>query len=517
MSPGYLCRPVRRRRSVVRRALAALLVAGNLLAGSLLAFLAAAPPAAHAQERGGVDLRRNDRPLLLVPDSRADRVMLFDAQTGDLVDDSFIDDDARLATPIAAIVHPDGDGILVADQVNDAIYKYDLGGTFVGVFAPASGAPSSTIDNPRGMTVDPRDGTILVCIASGANANAVVRFAPDGTFVEQFIAAGAGGLDGPYDLAFRAGDVLVSGSGSDAVHVFDLAGQYVEDFAAINSVPEQIAVNDAGNVLVANFTIPTTGIYEFLADGTPVGVYTGGEAGFRGVYELPGGTLLVTTGNGVFEIDRNDRLVEEKLLGPSARFIDFVPVGTIPVELARFEAVPEAGGAVRLTWATASETANAGFAVEHAAPGAARFREVAFVEGAGTTDVRQTYAYRVDGLAPGPHRFRLRQVDFDGATAFSDVLEVRLAGRTALAPVYPNPVRATATVQFTAARDADAVRVALFDALGRRVRTLYDGPARAGVPQTLTLDARALASGVYVVRLTGTGTAPATRSVVVVR
>jgi DNA-binding beta-propeller fold protein YncE len=493
---------------------ALVLVAGSLLAAALVA------PAARAQGRSGdagTDLRYNDRPLLLIPDSDADRVMLFDAQTGDLVDDSFIDDDARLATPIAAIVHPDGDGILVADQVNDAIYEYDLGGNFVGVFAPASGAPSSTIDNPRGMTVDARDGTILVCIASGANADAVARFAPDGTFVEPFIAAGAGGLDGPYDLAFRANDVLVSGSGSDAVHVFDLSGQYVEDFAAISSVPEQIFVNDAGNVLVANFTIPTTGIYEFLADGTPVGVYTGGEAGFRGVYELPGGTFLATTGNGVFEIDRNDQRVEEKLLGVSARFIDFVPVGTIPVELTGFEAVPEPGGAVRLTWTTATETNNAGFAVEHAAPGATGFREVAFVDGAGTTTEPQTYAYRVGDLAPGPHRFRLRQVDVDGATAFSDVLEVSVAGQTALAPVYPNPVRTTATVRFTTARDAEAVRVELFDTLGRRVRTLYDGPARADAPQTLTLDARTLASGVYVVRLTGPGTAPATRSVVVVR
>ncbi|MEM6784055.1 MAG: PA domain-containing protein [Bacteroidota bacterium] len=73
------------------------------------------------------------------------------------------------------------------------------------------------------------------------------------------------------------------------------------------------------------------------------------------------------------------------------------------------------------------------------------------------------------------------------------------AGTYRLASVYPNPVRATATVSF-ALPTAEEARVEVFDLLGRRVATLADGLRRAG-EHRVTLDATGLPSGVYVVRL----------------
>jgi hypothetical protein len=77
----------------------------------------------------------------------------------------------------------------------------------------------------------------------------------------------------------------------------------------------------------------------------------------------------------------------------------------IPVELTAFDAVTQPGGAVRLTWATASETNNAGFEVQQRAAGA--FRPVGFVDGAGTTDAAQSYGFTVEDLEPGTYAFRL--------------------------------------------------------------------------------------------------------------
>ncbi len=71
-------------------------------------------------------------------------------------------------------------------------------------------------------------------------------------------------------------------------------------------------------------------------------------------------------------------------------------------------------------------------------------------------------------------------------------------------PVYPNPFGASATLRF-ALPEAQAVRVELYDGLGRRVRVLYDGTPVAGAEQTVTLDGRDLPSGVYLVRLVGEG------------
>ncbi|WP_420456898.1 T9SS type A sorting domain-containing protein [Rubrivirga sp.] len=78
--------------------------------------------------------------------------------------------------------------------------------------------------------------------------------------------------------------------------------------------------------------------------------------------------------------------------------------------------------------------------------------------------------------------------------------------------VAPNPVRGRASVAVTVA-EPGPVRVAVYDALGREVAMLWDGPAPTG---PLALDASALRSGVYVARVQ-TATATATRTLTVVR
>ncbi len=104
----------------------------------------------------------------------------------------------------------------------------------------------------------------------------------------------------------------------------------------------------------------------------------------------------------------------------------------------------------------------------------------------------------------------------DEVAFFDNVSEVRLPtgpppaieavtpeGVYRLESVYPNPVSARATVGFTLPR-AQAVRLAVFDVLGRKVAVLADEVRPAG-EQALRLDASALPSGVYLVRLETTG------------
>jgi hypothetical protein len=60
-----------------------------------------------------------------------------------------------------------------------------------------------------------------------------------------------------------------------------------------------------------------------------------------------------------------------------------------------------------------------------------------------------------------------------------------------------------------------AARLTLHDALGRQVTVLYEG-AGAGTPREATVDASALAPGVYLLRLDSDG-AVATQELTVVR
>ena len=123
--------------------------------------------------------------------------------------------------------------------------------------------------------------------------------------------------------------------------------------------------------------------------------------------------------------------------------------------------------------------------------------------GGGTTNEPQDYAYRVDGLAPGRYVFRLRQLDYDGTETYHGEIEAVVRGRSfTLRPVAPNPFRHEALLRF-AADESQPVRLELFSALGRRVRVLYQGTVAAHEEQTVPLQAHGLASGLYVVRLTG--------------
>ena len=177
----------------------------------------------------------------------------------------------------------------------------------------------------------------------------------------------------------------------------------------------------------------------------------------------------------------------------------------LPVELSSFEAVADENAAV-LTWATASETNNAGFEVQHARTSAdAAWTTLTFIEGAGTTNRPQQYRFRVADLDPGTHRFRLRQVDVDGASELSPVVEVALQmdAPYRLSAPYPNPSRGTARMDLMVQQTQD-VRAVLFDALGREVTVLHEGPMQANTPHTLRVEGANLASGLYLVRVSGT-------------
>ena len=180
------------------------------------------------------------------------------------------------------------------------------------------------------------------------------------------------------------------------------------------------------------------------------------------------------------------------------------PAGaSLPVELARFTAAADGHAAV-LTWQTASETNNDGFHIEHRAPGHQRFRETVFIRGRGTTTAPQSYSQRIEGLSPGSHRFRLRQVDTDGTADYSDEVrvEIGLTDAFVLSGAAPNPARQQSVVRLTV-REAQEVRVAVYDALGRQVALLHNGPLASGTAHPFALDGAALPSGVYFVRAVG--------------
>ncbi|PSQ86595.1 MAG: hypothetical protein BRD42_04455 [Bacteroidetes bacterium QS_3_64_15] len=194
--------------------------------------------------------------------------------------------------------------------------------------------------------------------------------------------------------------------------------------------------------------------------------------------------------------------IRAKAQSDSARFTLTVQPNPLPVELSGFDATV-ADETARLTWTTASETNNVGFHVEHRGPDADQFASTGFVEGHGTTDAPQQYRYRTDPLDPGRHVFRLRQVDLDGSATRSDTVAVRVRlAEAATMQAAPNPVRTQATVSLRV-RTEQEVEVALYDVLGRQVRTVREGPLAPNRAHTLRVKAGDLSSGLYLLRADG--------------
>jgi hypothetical protein len=220
------------------------------------------------------------------------------------------------------------------------------------------------------------------------------------------------------------------------------------------------------------------------------------DLGIEGAWQT---VSLDLTGNALatlhFELDSNS--------GAENMYVDQIVFsdGALPVELTTFTARLDGRDAL-LSWQTASETNNAGFDVQSLDAGA--WQTLGFVPGAGTTSETQNYAFRVDALAPGTHRFRLRQIDFDGAFAFSPVVEltVDLPEPYRLTAAFPNPFNPRTSFELIVRR-SQRVTVSVFDVLGRRVATLFDGTMAANEARSFSFDGAGLPSGLYLYRAEG--------------
>ncbi|GAB4402633.1 MAG: hypothetical protein OHK0039_00900 [Bacteroidia bacterium] len=178
------------------------------------------------------------------------------------------------------------------------------------------------------------------------------------------------------------------------------------------------------------------------------------------------------------------------------------PDASLPVELLAFEATAHARSIV-LDWRTSREVNNAAFVIERSSDRQA-FEVIGEVAGGGTTTIPQAYRFSDDSPLAGVNYYRLRQVDFDGATHHSDIVAATLTPAAGLAVLgsYPNPAREQINLEVSLPVSG-AWTLYLLDASGRRVRTLQ-GEAVAGIA-VLPVDLRNLSSGLYLYRLVSQG------------
>lgn len=195
--------------------------------------------------------------------------------------------------------------------------------------------------------------------------------------------------------------------------------------------------------------------------------------------------------------------IEEPLYNNSAVF------NLMPVNLQAFSGSSIESG-VRLSWTALSETNNRGWNVERSSDGEP-WHAVSFVDGRGSSTERHTYEFVDATVSTGRSYFyRLRQMDFDGTEEMSNTIMVVHGSRPAtmrIAGIAPNPFTTVAAINVDIA-EAGQLRLQVFDAMGRLVRTLADGDYAAGTHsfswKGLDASGVAMPNGTYFCRLSTT-------------
>lgn len=159
-------------------------------------------------------------------------------------------------------------------------------------------------------------------------------------------------------------------------------------------------------------------------------------------------------------------------------FSDFATVqfnSPLPVELISFDAIKINDNDVLAKWETASELNNDFFILESATQNQLQngdgWQAIAQIDGAGTTTTNQYYNFT--DTRPGKkglYYYRLKQVDFDGQSSYSDTRVVSFTSGKSIViiGVIPNPFTQVPAFAFDARRDGQ-IQITITDAIGQSI------------------------------------------------
>ena len=172
--------------------------------------------------------------------------------------------------------------------------------------------------------------------------------------------------------------------------------------------------------------------------------------------------------------------------------VSVVALTPLPVTWMEFR-VESHPGSNSLYWRTASETNNLGFHVQRRSDGI-HWKDLGFIQGAGSTAREQSYQFEDVRPVQGVNYYRLKQVDFDGQYAYSDVVSVEGLQKAAASPVrlVPNPVND----QFKLINPShQTLSVTIYDVTGRHIQTLSLMDVETAFVNTSTWE-----SGIYILK-----------------
>jgi photosystem II stability/assembly factor-like uncharacterized protein len=183
-------------------------------------------------------------------------------------------------------------------------------------------------------------------------------------------------------------------------------------------------------------------------------------------------------------------------------------VNVLPVELTGLSAKKTLTG-TNLDWKTLSEHDDSGFWVERSY-NYGTFEQIAFIPGAGNSNTEKDYSYFDPKHDDGYYIYRLNQIDLDGSSHLSNIVEVRygeLASALRLDQNFPNPFFAgdgapgSTRIRYELPAD-DIVTIKITSVSGNTIRTIFDHVQQSAGEQNAFWDGTdnngtAVAAGTY--------------------
>jgi hypothetical protein len=173
--------------------------------------------------------------------------------------------------------------------------------------------------------------------------------------------------------------------------------------------------------------------------------------------------------------------------------------GALPIQLATFNAnvLPSHSG-VQLNWTTVSEVNNYGFFVQRGSSKANIANISSLIPGHGTSALTHSYSWTDASLAGG--YYRVNQIDLDGTSHYSDIVEVSTPTAGKLDQNFPNPFNPSTQIAYSTSRDG-ITKLEIYNILAQKVLTAVNEFQSAGSYRA-TIDGSGLSSGTYIYVLT---------------
>ncbi len=167
----------------------------------------------------------------------------------------------------------------------------------------------------------------------------------------------------------------------------------------------------------------------------------------------------------------------------------------LPIKLAHFNGTNEGNQYSLLEWTTDIEVNNQYFDIERSLDGS-HYTAIGRVAGAGNSVTPKEYQWRDSLPVKGVNYYRLKQVDLDGKSSYSNIVSVNIgAGPLTQVSVYPNPARDL--VNIVVPQGVGIQEVGIYNSIGTEMKK-YSGLSNGN---NLQISVGSLSNGLYTLKI----------------